>query len=535
MLSDLRDFEDGAVIDAELCIVGAGAAGITLARQFLNTRHAVVLLESGGADYEAETQALYEGPNLGMEYYELADSRLRFFGGTTAIWGGRTVPLDEMDFEKRDWVPWSGWPIRREQLDPWYRQAHTLLELGEFEYGDALQRCLGGALPAFDPTLVRASFWRFDLQKDRFNLHRCRDLTGAPNIRVLLHATAVHLQAGRDASALEEIRLAAPGGRRATVRARRYVLACGGIENPRLLLAANDVEPAGIGNAAGHVGRFFMEHPHGRAGRILARDPFALWNLFRRYSDAGTPVALALRPGEKLQREASTLNCALTVKLQREPELGLALNKRLYQELKHELAPDRTGRRLWRSYRDARAAASSLVRPLLERVRARLGMRRAYLIVRGEQAPNPDSRVVLVNDRDALGVPRAALDWRLSPQDKRSVAAITRVLDGELRRLGVGHVEPAAWLAEERPEWPVDPTVSNHPIGGYHHMGTTRMSVRPERGVVDADCRVHGYANLYVAGSSVFPTGGWANPTLTILALALRLGTHLREQAGRPA
>jgi choline dehydrogenase-like flavoprotein len=172
-----------------------------------------------------------------------------------------------------------------------------------------------------------------------------------------------------------------------------------------------------------------------------------------------------------------------------------------------------------------------MVRPLLERARARLGLRQTYLIIRGEQAPNPDSRVMLVNDRDRFGMPRAALDWRLSMADKDSVAAIARALDGELQRLGIGRVEPAEWLSDGRPEWPVDPTVSNHPIGGYHHMGTTRMSADPALGVVDADCRVHGYGNLYVAGSSVFPTGGWANPTLTILALVLRLAAHLRDPA----
>lgn len=531
MLNDLRNFEEGALVEADLCIVGAGAAGITLARQFVGTRTEVILIESGGADYEADAQALYEGPNLGMQYYDLVDSRLRFFGGTTAIWGGRSVPLDEMDFRKRDWVPWSGWPISRADLDPWYRKAHALLDLGEFEYGDPLRRRLGGALPEFDPGIVRAGFWRFDLQRDRFNLRRCRDLAHAPNIRILLHANAVHLQAAGNAKLLKEIRVAATDGRRATIRARRYVLACGGIENPRLLLAANDVETAGVGNSTDRVGRFFMEHPHGRAGRIVARDPFALWNLFRRYTHGSVPVALSLCPGETLQRKSGTLNCSLTVKLQREPKKGLAFNKRLYQELKHEMAPDRTGRFLWRAYRDARATASNVIRPLLERARARFRLRHAYLIVRGEQAPNPDSRVLLVNDRDKLGMPRAALDWRLSAADKHSVAAITQALDGELRRLGSGQVEPAPWLSDGHAEWPVDPTVSNHPIGGYHHMGTTRMSIDPAQGVVDAECRVHGYENLYVAGSSVFPTSGWANPTLTILALALRLAAHLRDTA----
>jgi choline dehydrogenase-like flavoprotein len=154
------------------------------------------------------------------------------------------------------------------------------------------------------------------------------------------------------------------------------------------------------------------------------------------------------------------------------------------------------------------------------------------LLIRGEQAPNPASRVVLSERRDALGVPLADLDWRLSDIDKRSVACFTEALAKEFQRLGLGTIQTEAWLHEESSTWPVDPTVGNHPIGGYHHIGTTRMSSNPRTGVVDADCRMHQIDNVYIAGSSVFPTAGWANPTLTIIALALRLGDHLRRQLG---
>jgi len=160
-----------------------------------------------------------------------------------------------------------------------------------------------------------------------------------------------------------------------------------------------------------------------------------------------------------------------------------------------------------------------------------MGLTQLHIMVRAEQAPNPASRVVLGEKRDALGVRQADLDWQLSGQDTHTLQVLNKVLDKEFRRLGVGEVQPSSWLNALAPgeitQWPVDPSVGNHPIGGYHHMGTTRMSADPRYGVVDADCRVHGYTNLYVAGSSVFPTGGWANPTLTIIALARRLGRHL--------
>jgi choline dehydrogenase-like flavoprotein len=224
----------------------------------------------------------------------------------------------------------------------------------------------------------------------------------------------------------------------------------------------------------------------------------------------------------------------LTFKLQRDPALGLMFNDRIYRSLKHQLPPDRTRRRLWHTYRDVRGALQRSIKPLIERARSRTGLRGLYLMVRAEQAPNPDSRVILSGDRDALGVPKAALHWQLSRQDKETVSVLAETLGAEFSRVGLGTIEPSEWLDSDDAAWPVDPTVSKHPIAGYHHMGTTRMSDDPSRGVVDAQCRVHGYANLYVAGSSVFPTGGWANPTLTIIALAYRLADELDRRLARP-
>ncbi|MBI2994068.1 MAG: GMC family oxidoreductase [Gammaproteobacteria bacterium] len=531
MLADLNELEDGAAIAADVCVIGAGAAGITVARAFLNTPHDVCLLESGGNDYEERVQSLYEGRNLGMPYYDLVESRLRLFGGTTAIWGGRCAPLDAIDFEKREWVPHSGWPFDRAHLDPWYERAHALLGLGACEYDERVWRSLGDAPPGFDPEVLRNDFWRFDLSRDRFTLNHCRDLANAANVRIVLHANAVRIQAGADARNVEHVDVASLQGRRAKVRARLYVLACGGIENPRLLLASNNVETQGIGNGHDRVGRFFMEHPHGRAGRINSDRPHELWSLFRRRpAGDGTPVALTLRPGEELQRRKKVLNSSMTIKLQREPKRGLALNKYLYQQAISKVNPTREARYLLHLYKRLRARLANFVRPSLERLRIRAGMRHLFLIVRGEQSPNPQSRVLLSTERDAFGAPRADLDWRLSALDKTSVARQVEALDVELRRLGLGRIEPSEWLRDGTPQWPVDPTVSNHPIAGYHHMGTTRMHDDPRRGVVNVDSRVHHYGNLYVAGSSVFPTSGWANPTLTILALSLRLGDHLRRR-----
>ncbi len=536
MLIDLRDAGSAPELEADACVIGAGAAGVSVARRLRDAGHRVILLEAGGLDYEPDTQDLNDGPNVGMPYYDLVDARLRFFGGTTNIWGGRCTPLEPIDFERRSWVRHSGWPLSYDELLPYYQQAHRDLELGDFRYDQQLWPLLGQTPPPFTPHAVITRFWRFDTVKERFSPSRCRDLFDSARVTVVTHANVVHLQANAHATALEHVRVRSLDGHSVEVRARCFVLACGGIENPRLLLAAHDVESGGIGNRHDLVGRFFMEHQHGRAGKVLSERPFELWNAFRkRVPGRGQPpLAPTLLPAPELQERRGILNPALTFTLQRNPEQGLLLNDRVYRRLKHQLPPDRSRRRLWHAYRDIRGALQRNVKPLVERLRAR-GARHLYVMVRAEQSPNPASRVTLTRERDATGLPRAALDWQLSRQDKDTVAVLAETLNQEFRRIGHGGMEPASWLAEPGSQWPLDPTVSKHPIGGYHHMGTTRMSDDPSLGVVDADCRVHGYGNLYVAGSSVFPTGGWANPTLTILALAYRLADHVDRALKRGA
>ena len=531
MLADLRRDPDAADGLSDVCIIGAGAAGITLAERLSERGHSVCLVESGGVDFEQTTQDLYKGANVGMPYYDLDQSRLRFFGGTVAIWGGRCALLDPIDFERREWVPHSGWPIDRSDLDPWYREAHAQLELGTFNYEDDIWRELGVADPGFDPGQIDAVLWRFDESTERFTAGRRRKLLESQSVRVLLHANAVRVQADPAAMTVEHIVVQPIGGTRRKVLARHYILACGAIENCRLMLASNDVEPSGIGNGRDQVGRFFMEHPAGRIGKVETDRPFELWSdLQKRFMPSGPPLAPALRLGDAAQRENRALNSIVTLKLQRDPSRGVAIGNRLYHNLKHSIAPNRSGRALDHAYRAIRAWIHREVRTTVEHLRARAGMTQLYLITRGEQAPNPESRVLLSSERDTLGNPRADLDWQLSDIDKHTARIFAETFDRELRRLGQGSVTLSDWLFEPGPQWPVDHTVGNHPLANYHQLGGTRMSKAPATGVVDSDCRVHGYDNLHVAGSSVFVTGGWANPTLTILALALRLADRLERK-----
>ncbi|MDH3902675.1 MAG: FAD-dependent oxidoreductase, partial [Xanthomonadales bacterium] len=268
MLIDLEAASEDTLLDTEVCIVGAGAAGVALARDLMKAGRDVCLLEAGGMDYDEQTQALTKGNITGMEYYELDHSRLRFFGGTTNIWGGRSIPLDRIDFEKRDWVPHSGWPITLDDLQPFYKTAHDSLELGDYDYGPGNWDKLKLRPVNFDPKKISHRFWRFDELKERFNNQRSADLIRAKNVQIFLHANLVGLQATENASAITHLDARSLGGRKLQVRARHFVLACGGIENARLLLMSDSVENNGIGNKFDQVGRYFMEHPHGRLAHI---------------------------------------------------------------------------------------------------------------------------------------------------------------------------------------------------------------------------------------------------------------------------
>lgn len=524
---------DGALRrKTQVCVIGAGVAGQTVARRLAAAGRDVLLAESGGRDFHGPTQALAAGPNVGFEYYDLEHSRLRLYGGTTAIWGGRSVALDPIDFRKRDWVAHSGWPISYQTLDPYVDEAFAAVELPR-PRGYA---SIGAEAPGFDPQNVEALLWAFDEKGERFT--DIRDITH-PRIELVLNANLTELRTG-GGDAVSSALFRSLNGGTMEVEADAFVLAAGGIETARLMLACAPDRPEGIGNSRDLVGRYFMEHPHARGGEIIPlqedADGYAkLMSLApRSIRHQGKRYSPAFRPSEAAQERLGILNSAMSFGVRRHEGRAQELHARLIGGLKHGLPAKKRFRRLYHTGKKIVGKALEGVRVgrmsrLLARSRADYGL---YAVIRAEQAPNPDSRVILTDERDALGVRRAALDWRFLEIDRRSVAGLMQVFDAEMRRMGLGRAEPAPWLADENCDWMVDRLISSHAIGGYHHMGGVRMGASPAEGVCDADCRVFDCPNLYVAGSSLFPTGGWANPTISIMALAMRLGDHLAAKTG---
>ena len=535
MIRDFCDLDSGNTpkdFQADIAIVGAGAAGITLARECSASGLDVLLIESGGHDYKAEVQDLYHGFVSGIDYYELRESRLRFFGGTTAIWGGRCAQLDPIDFEHRPWLKHSGWPFQKDAIQEYYARAQEALDLPVVDH-NAMPSAPNPFKDLGDKARTDALYWQFDEQFSRFTLASCRDLQESDRVTILLNANVVGIQTSENGKTVSALTIRNLNLQDAVIQARYYILATGGLENPRLLLASRTPShPQGIGNHNDQVGRYFMEHPHGRVGHVTTDNPKAFFEHFRAYQrdQKGFRYGMLLRPTQKMQAEEQILNTCFTVSVYPHPGEKRDFYKSAYSKIKHDMEPSAFGRGLWRIVKKASRwfqdhRGPSIKSRLLKNKRYGI-----YAVARAEQAPNPDSRVRLVSEKDKLGVPKIDLDWQMLAIDKFSLNRAVQSFDQDLQALNLGQITPQAWLSDSKIDWEFDDLVTSHVMGGYHHMGTTRMGTDPQSSVVDPNGCVHGMENLYIAGSSVFPTSGWANPTLTILALSFRLAKHIITQ-----
>lgn len=524
MLIDGRSVEPDTIFTYGLCVIGAGAAGITLAREFVGSATSVALVESGGFSFDSDIQQLYRGTNTGHRYYSLANARLRQFGGTTNHWGGTCRPLDPLVFHKRPWVPASGWPLHREDLDPYYPKAQRICELGPFTY-DAYDWAresnpdplLRSPLSSTRPTLYQYS------PPTRFGEEYGDSLHEADNIDIIHHSSVVEVVPVRGGRRIDHVEVATLAGNRFRVQAQLFALCTGGIENARLLLASRSVRPKGVGNQNKLVGRYFLEHTYlDRAGILIPSNPDLRLPFFQRHRVDGTEIMGVLTFGPDVQRENEMLNVSVQIRGPVDATASDVTFSTGWQALKtlveSEVAPPpgTTDELVSRILADLDGAVHGAIR----KMKGRHPSRAFVLETRSEQAPDRESRVTLGRRQDALGVPRPQLHWRIGDQEWASIRRGLTLLGTEFGRLGLGRVR----IPPDDEFW--RSTVS----GRWHHMGTTRMSRDPRRGVVDPDCRVHGLSNLYVGGSSVFSTGGFSNPTLTIVALALRLARHLKRE-----
>lgn len=455
-------------------IVGSGPAGVTLAWKLARNGVGSIVLEGGEDSLTEASQDLYAGRVVGDPYYDLDATRLRFFGGSSNHWAGWCRPLDPIDFERRPEIPDTGWPISKADLDPYAEEAAEILEIGAMR-----SRSAGPDLVeveyAFSPPVVFGQKYR-----DFF--------AGARDTHLVLGANVVSLRA--ESGRIAEIEVDDLKGRRLSIAPGRVVLATGGIENSRLLLWSNEVSPERVVAEPAALGRYWMEHPHSNCG-----ESYLLPGFNRFLSPMG---AILVAPSEAAMRRYGILNGVL----------------RIYPSF-----ADGPGTKT--NVKRAICATRPVGPAVLDRLDARITCT-TTIKAQWEQAPEAVNRVALSEtDRDALGMPRTVLHWAKQPFDYRTVKVVFELWGRHLVDRGLGQARAFDCLIEGCS----DPEDTQY--GGHHHMGGTRMSASPAKGVVDRDLRIHGLANGHVLGSSVFPTGGYANPTFTIVQLALRLGDCL--------
>ncbi len=519
----------------DFCIVGAGAAGLTLAAALAGRGRSVVVLEAGGAEQTAASQNFYAGEVADPAvHWPLDVYRVRALGGTSRLWGGRVIPYDPIDFEARSWVPHSGWPIGPEALAAYYPAALAAAEGGQFDYAPS-----GPIIPGLDGEWLATTVERFSRPTDFWA--RCGKSLASNGVRVIAESPVTAIRLGPDGRHVDHIEVR-EGDERRKLRARTYVLAMGGLETARLLMASNDVLAAGIGNGGGWLGRGYMCHLAATFGEVrLSGPPRTIGYGYERDSD-GIYLRRRIALSEAAQRALKVLN--FTARLHifdfNDPRHGSAVLSAIFLAafaVKYEYS--RAMREGDRSLAAKLRHAANIARRPFDLVHfARTWGVERYLSDRripsialyspeghyplefhSEQAPNRESRVTLSDQRDAHGVPRLRVDWQVTPLDFFTVREAYRLMARELERTGTGTLtfDDAG----------LEAAVLSAGAYGGHHSGTARMAASPADGVVDPDCRVHGISNLYLASGAVLPTSSQANPTLTILALALRLGDHL--------
>jgi choline dehydrogenase-like flavoprotein len=524
MIEDLRRHEDGTELEADLCLVGAGAAGIAIARELAGSTLRVTLVESGGLKRSAETDVLNEGETAGLGPESLTSGRGRLLGGATALWAGQCLPLERSALARRPWVAHSGWPIGHDDLEPFYPRAEDLFRIRGEAYDERVWDEFGIARPSVDPRRLGHQFTVWCPEPNLGRLYR-RTLAASQNVRVLLHATATELRTDSSGSAFQSVKIATPEGKSAVLRARACVLCTGAVENARLLLASNGVHAAGLGNGHDMVGRFFQDHPNSHCAVVESLDVRQLQDLYGLLYRGRVRYLPRLVLTAARQESEQVLGCAAYPVFHFGEESGMEALRRLSRALRARQAPERPWRDVRLVARESHRGVSATYRRARYGRSPRLPPAFVTLQTHAEQAPNPDSRVTLSRRRDLLGVPLPKVDWRLTSLDRRTAEVMVHTVAEEFRLLGLGEVRPQPWLADQR--W------AHHASDSFHHMGTTRLGSDPTTGVADPDCQIHGVRGLFVAGASVFPAAGFANPTLTIVALAIRLADHLKSTVDR--
>lgn len=529
----------------DVCIVGAGPVGLSLAVELGRLGQTVLVLESGGAGTHSGHAAAIDIIDPAT-HAPLDLATARGIGGTSALWGGRCLPLDPVDFLPRAGVEGDGWPITVQDVEPHYDRAAEYLGSGPAIF-DADAGDLATRLQAEAVDICRLERWC----NDPFTPRNLRGRSGTEKVTIAVNAHVTGLELSKAGGRVEAVQIANPAVSRFTA-AGAFVLACGGLGNARLLLEAQAEHPRLFGGQDGSLGRFYMGHVSGSVATLVLDRP-ADAGLFdytaqprsvcrRRFTLTAQRLVekqlpnISFYPANPKLGDASHRNGLLSALflLLSVPLIG----KRLISDAIRlsQLGDQRSyGRHFLNVAEDLPAALGGL--QSLARQRFIEGRQKPFFFLKSrdgryplhyhaEHQPNPDSRVRLTGQKDERGS-RLSVDLRFDNADAEGIERAHAILDRGLRSANFGRLDM------DPDPIRIQQSIRSQARDGFHQIGTTRIGSNEVDGVVDRDCRVFGLDNLFVAGSSVFRTSGQANPTFFAVALALRLARHLARMTGR--
>ena len=512
MFKDLNDLSINTILSCDICIVGSGPAGISVAKKLLESNSKVILLESGGLNPSFAHNELNKGVNSGSRFLSLDASRMRCFGGASRIWAGVCAPFNKEDFEQKPYVPLSGWPIQKEDLDQYYKEAANMLGISYdlFDHNQSINYSFSGlSFPrlggknSFLSTTVRQTS---DLNNRNFGEKYKKLFSDSNNVDVLFHSTVSKLNVSKNGKKIISIEAQDLTSKKCTIDAKKYVLAAGALENPRLLLHANDLFKNGIGNESGFVGSCFMSHP-GISG---------VADIYK--TSEGVCIKEGSYSNDLIYQFASSSSEQFNSQI-----LNHGFDLKPYADLAN-FSTYKTGRikteykKLLENFNFIQSVEKTLCR-----FSGEYASNLWELGVALEQEPTHRNHLTLNSSKqDFFGVPLIDMFWdEISDREKMTVNRSVKLLARELGKKNSGRVKFTEDFLSGK-AFEQEDSVN-------HHIGTTRMSESIDKGVVDKNCKVFSISNLFLAGSSVFPTSSIVNPTYTIIALGLRLGDHLKK------
>ena len=529
MLVDGSLLQAGKEFKADYCIMGGGVAGLVMATELLSSGASVIVLESGGEGYSQEAQDLYQ-PSQSVSLNGFPDpsySRLRFLGGSSNHWENNTSPFSAIDFEKRSWIENSGWPISYDDLAPFFGKAGEYVGVGSDGYKtDYWAEQLNKQDVVGNSDLLQTGIAKASVPAVRFYQTHGAYVKNHESSSIVVSANVTDVNFNPESGLIEQVSFESVKGKTCFVNAKRFVMCFGGIENARMLLSFNEKYDNKIGNAYDNVGRYFMDHPLAR-GAFLYPTTSQSFDLYRgsMLGDKNVVGFLELSEAAQKQHELISLRMPLVPVTNYIASDGISSHHIMMDAFEEGEIPDNFGQHIVNYVKDFDM--------VLEAISRRAWGKKIFshadeigpfqLPIMIEQPPYRDNRVSLGTDRDRLGIKKLLIDWEFKQHDIERFWKALELVAFEVGQLSIGRLR----LLKEREARVFGDQLSF----GHHHTGTTRMSNSPKMGVVDANQKVFGTKNFFIAGSSVFPTGGHVPPTFTIVATAIRLARHLEETA----